>query len=251
MLAAGGASVEVDPNSLKGESVDTQFEVPTVSLVKPEPIEPPVSSEPESIPFDGASAARFQSDLAVWVEETPWLQRLAAECHDAIARERTFAEAAISVLDGELTMMRAEQEQLAEAVADLNGKLAASQGAALSDAPASAPERFCTPEEIVQRRSAEHASRVASLRGSLDAATNRRRDVGTRIALLKQERVNHWVLLKERARNLAEYHTRRAATYTRKLERRRADVHFVAPTIEAPKWATAEPGAGSRLPIAA
>lgn len=185
------------------------------------------------------------------VAETPWLQRLVAECHDSIARERTFTEAAVSVLDGELAMLRAEQEQLAEAEADLTGKLAASHGVALSDAPASAPERFCTPEEIVQRRSAEHASRVASLRGSLDAATNRRRDVGTRIALLEQERVNHWVLLKERARNLAGYHTRRAATYTRKLERRRAGVHFVAPTIEAPEWATAELGAVIHLPIAA
>lgn len=70
VLAAGGASVEVDPNSLTGESVDTEFEVPTVSLVKPEPIEPPVSCEPQSISFDGASAARFQSNLAEWVDES-------------------------------------------------------------------------------------------------------------------------------------------------------------------------------------
>lgn len=76
-LVAGGATVHVDPLQLSGESIETEFTVPTIAI-EPDPVQThiaPCSPEPED--YDGASGARFQPDLAEWADPAEAQRELA------------------------------------------------------------------------------------------------------------------------------------------------------------------------------
>lgn len=71
VLAAGGATVTVDPNPASGDPIDTEHTVPAVEVPPPPaPPKPQVTPActPVELSFDGASDARFEPETDEWVD---------------------------------------------------------------------------------------------------------------------------------------------------------------------------------------
>lgn len=69
VLEAGGAEVSVDPFPLSGESVQTEHPVTPVQLPSPPAMPSVAACQAQTIDFDGASSARFEYNVAVWMDE--------------------------------------------------------------------------------------------------------------------------------------------------------------------------------------
>lgn len=179
--------------------------------------------------------------------ETPWLRRLRAECHNAIGQERTRTEALVAVLDREIAALKAQIAAAETAGAQREEERRQSDATPVTDAVVGAGEIYSPADERVQRRRLERATTSARLAGQAAAAHEARRTASQQLDVVVQERRNHWIVLQERARVLAEHYQRRASTYIRALERPRRGERFDVPDMGVPDWASADLGAGGRI----
>lgn len=69
VLEAGGADVVVDPYPLGGDTLETEFTVTEVALPEAPTMPAKPACTPQTVVFDGASNARFEYDVAVWMDE--------------------------------------------------------------------------------------------------------------------------------------------------------------------------------------
>lgn len=178
------------------------------------------------------------------VADSPWLQRLLAECAASIAVGRTRTDGLVAILDKERATLRSEAAAVEQEYDTLRKALDEAEGTPVDDGVHGAGEQYSTAAERLQRRQRRKSEEIARLRSRMDAAAERLRLVKQAIGVLEQERRSHWSVLQERARVLTEHYQRRAASYTRGLERRRRRVYFTTPTVSAPDWVHADLGSG-------
>ena len=171
-----------------------------------------------------------------------WLQRLTAECHNAIARGRTRTEALIAVLDKERATLEAEARKAEVLVTQLERDIAEQQAAPARDRRPG--EAFSPDEEVRDRVNLERGTALARLRSAKAEAEDRQRSVLHQIHVIVTQRHSHWAVLQERTRLLVEHHQRRASTYARGMSRPWKGITYVAPVIHTPAWAHAELGTG-------
>lgn len=192
----------------------------------------------------GPKSAKAGTDATPQVIVSPWLQRLEAECLNTVAQERSLTESLVTVIGRQIAELQGRGEAAQNTVAKLEDSLATEGSANVTDEAANAAEQYSSPEERLQRRRREQSRRLSTLGSARDAASEVMRVSAEQIAVLDQEKLSHWTVLQQRARVLFEHYQRRAATYTRSMERRRVGELLRVPVFELPDWVFADVGAG-------
>ncbi|TRY16873.1 hypothetical protein FOJ82_13450 [Tessaracoccus rhinocerotis] len=172
-----------------------------------------------------------------------WLQRLFAECGNAVAQGRSRTDALVALLDKEQAALAAEERVAADHIGQLASDLAELQGSPLRES-LGAGEGFSDDDEVLRRKALERQTALAQLRTAQTQAAERRRTVLQQIDVIVTQKRSHWSVLQERTRQLLEHYQRRASTYARGMSRPSRGITFLAPVLPMPDWAAAELGTG-------
>ncbi|HEX2903964.1 MAG TPA: hypothetical protein VHO01_10965 [Jatrophihabitans sp.] len=167
---------------------------------------------------------------------TPWSDRLVAEYVGAVESERLAARAAISVLGSQWVAADAAGRAAREAEASARRELASLQATELDVTPRTAGEQYDSPEQIRARRQAARVRTESELTATIEEQSRASARAGIAKADFADAIDAHWSALLIRVAAVSAYYTRRAGTYTRRLQGRRGTVVF-PPVLAQPGWA--------------
>lgn len=161
VLVSGGATVTLDPHPTSGSSVETDKVVPTVAPPVPPTMPVIEPCTPQTLVFDGSSAARFEPEETTWVDEDaarealrPLAEWLAADARRTVIAQGTTADVQSGDPEEGIDLSRRRAQAAADLLVQLGAdatQIAKVQGLG-PDYPGRVPDRDSANNPIPGKR---------------------------------------------------------------------------------------------------